>query len=180
MQEIPSHHSSVALSQVFPPNNINFPNGQSYLGINARRGCITLPNSNPALDGIHCKGWTREEADFAVRVMRWFILVLFRMQIPILFMCCGGTGACAPFFSELKSTMMMMYQGATEEEQRLYRRLVCVIEGGTHLSNWVCWRYQYMTTIDQVCLMYLHKFFIHFTTHSCISYYPRLYKSAIA
>jgi hypothetical protein len=103
------------------------------------------------------------------------------MQIPLLLIGLGGNAACALFFKELKTMMMMMMlHGATDKDQRLNQKLVCVIEGGTHFSNWVSWRWQYMKSIDQVCLMYLYKFFIHYVTHSCISYYPRLYKSARA
>lgn len=132
LDEIPLHHSSVALCQVFPSTGINYPNRQSYLRINARTECITKE------DGICCKGWTHEEAEYAVRVMRWFILVLFCMQIPTLLMCLGGTDACVPFFNELKTIMMMMLRGANDKEQCLYQQLVCVIEDGTHFFNWVC------------------------------------------
>jgi len=83
--EIPSHHSSVVLNRVFSSNGIAYPNGLSFLGVNARTKCRTKPNANPKLNGIHCEDWTLEEVEFAVRVLKWFILVLWQMQIPLLF-----------------------------------------------------------------------------------------------
>ena len=115
--ECPSHHSSVVLNQVIPPNGIDHPNGQSFLGINARTECRTKPHADPKLNGIHCEDWTPEEAEYTASVLRWFILVLCYMQIPIMFIDLGGTG-CARIIKELKIMMLMMCQGFTDEDQR--------------------------------------------------------------
>jgi hypothetical protein len=93
--EIPSHYAGEVLSRVFSFNRIDYPNGLSFLGLNARTKCRTVPNSDPSLDGIHCMGWTPEEAEYTVRVLRWFILVLVHMQIPLLCIGLGGKAAFA-------------------------------------------------------------------------------------
>ena len=150
--EIPSHYSSEVLNRVFSSNGIAYPNGQSFLGLNTRRLCRTVPNSDPKLAGIHCEGWTPEEAEYTVRVLKPFISisVLVDMQVPLLFIGLGGDAACAPFFDELKTLLCMMCRGVTDEDQRMYRQNVWIIEGGTHFSNYVCWRFRYRKSIKQV------------------------------
>jgi len=101
LMEISSHHSSVVLNRVFSSNGIAYPNGQSFLGINARTKCRTKPNANPKLNGIHCEDWTPEEVEFVVRVLKWFILVLWQMQIPLLFINLGGA-ECVRIIDGLK------------------------------------------------------------------------------
>jgi hypothetical protein len=107
LMEIPSHHSSEVLNRVFSSNGITYPNGQSFLGINARTKCRTKPNANPKLNGIHCEDWTPEEVEYTARVLKWFILVLWQMQIPTLFINLGGAG-CVQIIDELKTMLMMM------------------------------------------------------------------------
>jgi hypothetical protein len=109
-----------------------------------------VPNSDPKLAGIHCEGWTPEEAEYTVRVLKPFISVLVDMQVPLLFIGLGGDAACAPFFDELKTLLCMMCRGVTDEDQRMYRQNVWIIEGGTHFSNYVCWRFRYRKSIKQV------------------------------
>jgi hypothetical protein len=177
--ECPSHYSSLVLNRVFPSNGIEYPNGLSFLGLNSRSACRTKPHANPRLNGIHCEDWTQEEAEYTVRVLRWFIYVLNYMQIPLLFLGLGGDAACSRIINELKNMVIMMCQGATEEVQSLYRRNVRIIEGGTHFSNFVCWRWQYEKAIDQVCLMHLLTESLYSLCHSFLHFlYPRLYVSA--
>ena len=179
LMEIPSHHSSEVLNRVFSSNGIAYPNGQSFLGVNARTKCRTKPNAkNPMLKGIHCCDWTPEEVEFSVRVLKWFILVLWQMQIPLLFINLGGAG-CVRIIDGLNTLLFMMCQEATDEDQRLLRRNVGVIGGGTHFSNYACWRFQYEDAMQQVCLTYyLNSLFIMQLIPAPAFSIPRFYVSA--
>jgi hypothetical protein len=90
----------------------------------------------------------------------------------------GGAG-CVRIIDGLNTLLFMMCQEATDEDQRLLRRNVGVIGGGTHFSNYACWRFQYEDAMQQVCLTYyLNSLFIMQLIPAPAFSIPRFYVSA--